>query len=68
MLTVRCDRCGKTYELYVKRDKVGGRNTIRFTNYNIDGDPFYEQVYELCKDCMEKVRDFVLSFVLSKEE
>ena len=48
-------------ELYVKRDKAGGRNTIRFTNYNIDGDPFYEQVYELCKDCMEKVRDFVLS-------
>ena len=61
MLTVRCGRCGKTYELYVKRDKVGGRNTIRFTNYNIDGEAYYEQEYELCKDCTEDLRTYLLT-------
>ena len=61
MLTVRCGRCGKTYERYVKRGKVGGRNTIRLTNYNMHGEAYYEQEYGLCKDCTEDLRTYLLT-------
>ena len=64
MTAMKCDRCGKYYDYYFKRE-VNGEN-VRTQNciylYLLDtyGNLGEKERYDLCPECMAKLKEFLV--------
>lgn len=71
MTAMKCDRCGKYYDYYFKRE-VNGKNVrsqnsiFLYLKYE-DGDLADKEYYDLCPECMAKLKEFLKGADVSAE-
>lgn len=60
---MKCDRCGKYYDYYFKREvngkNVNSQNCICLYLMTRYGDLSDKQRYDLCPECMAKLKEFL---------
>ena len=61
MRAVICDACGATYRPYNTGKDVIRANGMTFVYFDKIGKMHNKGKLELCPDCMDKVKDFVLN-------
>lgn len=63
MTAMKCDRCGKYYDYYFKREvngkNVRSQNSISLYLKDDYGNWADKKCYDLCPECMDKMVDFL---------
>lgn len=70
-LAKKCDRCGKLYEHYPRKNMPGEYNAITKVRRGPNGSSEYTgATLDLCADCMKKFERFIrcLSLVVETEK
>ena len=63
MTAMKCDRCGKYYDYYFKREvngeNVRTQNCIYLYLEDTHGNLCDKECYDLCPECMAKLKEFL---------